>query len=317
MMLTPNELAIARSVIYASLFDYPLALEQLHLTLIESSETPAEILATYRASERLPRVVEYRDGFFFPIGRRDLVGERRRRESLSRQFLDRHRRLLAALCAVPYTRMIALSGSIAHMNLDEAGDLDLFIITRGHHVWSVTVAVVVIAKLFRRRDVTCANFVIADSHLTLEQQDLFTANQAIHLKPLVGRDVLEEFVAANPFVLRHYPNFRPTDAGASGSVESRALTRVKRAMEWALQLPAIPAEAICRVAYRWHLRRRAGSWRSPGQVRLGRDYLKLHTQSHRESVSARFESAIADALEAIDRRQRGTTETPVRASRVR
>jgi len=33
--MTSRELAIARSVIYASLFDYPLTLEQLRRTLIE------------------------------------------------------------------------------------------------------------------------------------------------------------------------------------------------------------------------------------------------------------------------------------------
>src|SRR5262249_41780228 len=152
----------------------------------------AEILAIYRTSDRLPLVVDYRDGYFFPAGRDDLVSERRRRETVSRAFLDDHRRLLAAFCAVPYTPMIALAGSIAHLNLDDTGDLDLFIVTRGRHVWSVTVAVLLIAKLFGRRDVTCANFVIADSHLELEQQDLFSANQTIHLKPLIGRDTFRE-----------------------------------------------------------------------------------------------------------------------------
>ena len=317
MTLTPDERAIARSVIYASLFDYPLTLEQLHQTLLESSASAAEILAVYHSSETLPFVVEHRDGFFFPVGRHDLVSERRRREALSRAFLDRHRHLLAAFCAVPYTRMVSLSGSIAHMNLDEAGDLDLFIITRGRHVWSVTVAVLVIAKLWGRRDITCANFVIADSHLMLDQEDLFTANQTIHLKPLIGRDLLEPFVAANPFVAQHYPNSRPADAVAPVFVESRTLTRIKRAIEWALQLPAMAAEAICRVAYGWHLRRRARSWRSPGQVRLGRDYLKLHTQSHRQSVTERFESALAKAFEAVDRRRSETIPAPVGANHVR
>ena len=311
MMLTTDEGAIARSVIYASLFDYPLTLEQLHQTLLQSSASPAEVLAVYDSSETLPLIVEHREGFFFPVGRGDLVSERRRREALSRTFLERHRRLLAAFCAVPFTRMIALSGSIAHMNLEDGGDLDLFIITRGRHVWSVTVAVLVIAKLWGRRDITCANFVIADSHLTLEQQDLFTANQTIHLKPLIGRDLLARFVAANPFVAQHYPNYRTADAAAPILVERRALLRVKRAIEWVLQVPALAAEAICRVAYGWHLRRRARSWRSPGQVRLGRDYLKLHTQSHRQSVTERFESAVADALEALDRRRRETIPTAV------
>ena len=90
-MVTTREIAIARSVIYASLFDYPLTLEQLHYALIESDQTQAEILAVYEGSELLRDVVDYRDGFFFPMGRGDLVAERARREARSDAFLARHR----------------------------------------------------------------------------------------------------------------------------------------------------------------------------------------------------------------------------------
>src|SRR4029077_15819172 len=119
--------------------------------------------------------IEHYQGYFFPRDRRDLVPERRRREARSRVFLDRHHRLLSVICALPYVEMVALSGSIAHLNLEGAGDLDLFIVTKGRHVWSVTVAVVILAKLLRRRQTTCANFVLADSALALDQQDLFSA----------------------------------------------------------------------------------------------------------------------------------------------
>ena len=37
-MVTQREIAIARTVIYASLFDYPLTLSQLHYSLIESAQ---------------------------------------------------------------------------------------------------------------------------------------------------------------------------------------------------------------------------------------------------------------------------------------
>ena len=54
--------------------------------------------------------------------------------------------------------------------------------------------------------------IFEDDHLLvvnkLDQQDLFSASQIIHLKPLVGEDTFRRFVAANPFVSRFYPNFR-------------------------------------------------------------------------------------------------------------
>jgi len=300
--MTTRELAIARSVIYASLFDYPLTLEQLHRTLVESDQGAAEILAVYDGSEMLQHMIEYRDGYFFPIGRADLVAERGRREARSIAFLERHALVLQLIAAIPYTRLVALSGSVAHLNLEPNGDLDLFVITKGPRVWTVTVAVLVLAKLLHRRRAVCANFILADSHLTLEQPDLFTANQVIHLRPLIGADTLAAFVAANPFVRRTYPNAIATLAPLSRErAGSRVLAVVKSALEVVLRVPSPFVEAICRRLYAAHLRRKAPSWRSPDQVRLRSDYLKLHTQSHRERVMQRFEDTLALAIERAER----------------
>lgn len=289
--MSPEELAIARSVLFASLFDYPLTLAQLRQTLIESSLTPSEIEAIYARSETLQTMIDHREGFFFPRDQRDLVCERRRREARSRIFLDRHRRLLSIVCALPYVEMVALSGSIAHLNLDGAGDLDLFIVTRGRRVWSVTVAVVLIAKLLRRRQTTCANFVLADSALVLDQQDLFSASQIIHLKPLVGEEIYGRFVAANPFVSRFYPNFR-VRAATRRPLWQRLRRRAKRTVEFLLAAPSGVVEVLCRRAYRSYLTRRSSTWDSPDQVRLEADCLKLHTKSHRHSVLSRFDDAV-------------------------
>jgi len=294
--MTTRELAIARSVIYASLFDYPVTLDQLHRTLLESDQTTAEILAVYDGSETLQQMIEYRDGFFFPAGRVDLIAERARREARSHAFLQRHALVLRLLCAIPYTRLVALSGSIAHRNLEPNGDLDLFVITRGPRVWTVTVAVLLVAKLLRRRRAVCANFVVADSHFALEQQDLFTANQVIHLRPLIGAEVLDAFAAANPFVKRIYPNATFDPAPPPVAVGSRALAALKSTLEVLLRVPAPLVETICRRLYARHLRRRAASWQSPEQVRLRSDYLKLHTQSHRERVMQRFAAEVEDAV---------------------
>src|SRR4029077_12781335 len=88
--MTAEESAIARSVLFASLFDYPLTLAQLRQTLVESAQTPSEIQALYSRSESLRATIKHRQGFFFPRDRRDLVCERRRREARSRIFLERH-----------------------------------------------------------------------------------------------------------------------------------------------------------------------------------------------------------------------------------
>jgi hypothetical protein len=195
---------------------------------------------------------------------------------------------------MPYVRMAALSGSIAHLNLEGGGDLDLFIVTRGRRVWSVTVAALLLAKLLRQRRVMCVNFVIADVRLDLDQEDLFTASQIIHLKPLVGADLYRRFVQANPFVVRYYPNFHASVPRPSKS--AAVLERAKRLVEVVLTPISAPLETVCRSAYGWYLRRSAGSWRSPDQVRLQDDCLKLHTQSHRRSILERFDLTMRETI---------------------
>jgi hypothetical protein len=301
--MTKRELAIARSVIYSSLFDYPLTLDELRRALIESDQTAPEILAVYDGSEALQHIIDFRDGFFFLNGQSHLIAERRRRESRSREFLQRHQFALRLLCALPFTRLVAVSGSVAHLNLEATGDLDLFIVTRGPRVWTVTVAALVLARLLGRRRIVCANFVVADSHLQLEQQDLFTANQVIHLRPLVGADLWDAFIAANPFIARFYPNAAANPInGMPIDVRPGALSAVKKLVELTLDVPAPIIEAFCRRLYAWHLRRRAASWLSPEQVQLRADYLKLHTQSHRQSVLVRFEAAVDRACRDAERR---------------
>jgi hypothetical protein len=295
--MTSRELAIARSVVFAGLFDYPLTPEQLHQSLIDSDQTPCEIVAVYDGSERLHAIVEYRDGFFFPVGRADLIAERRRREARGRRFLQQHQRMLRLVCALPFTRLVALSGSIAQLNLEAGGDLDLVLVSRGRRVWTVTVALLVVATMLRQRRIVRVNFVVADSHLALEPQDLFTANQVLHLKPLIGEPVFDAFLAANPFVARWYPNGQQRRPRWPVLRQSRVLRAVKVALELVLWVPSPLIEAACRGLYASHLRRRAASWRSPDQARLQSDYLTFNTESHRHSVLERFGAAMEAALE--------------------
>jgi hypothetical protein len=297
---SPAELAVLRTVVYASLFEYPLTCAELRRTLLQSSQTEADILRTYRASPRLQAAVEYRHGLFFPRGRAPWIDQRRRREIRSLAFLDRHRRWLEIICALPFVRLVALSGSLAVLNADHRADLDLFVITHGRRAWMVTLAVVLLAKLTRRRKTICLNFVMTDVELTLETQDMFSANQVIQLRPVLGLETYDAFVAANPFVRTFYPNFR-NDVPSPVTIEPGALaSRLKRAAEALLRRPSRAIDTMCQAVYGWHLRRRATSWRSPGEVRLRSDYVKLHTHSHRASVLARFEDLVAETIQSAE-----------------
>jgi hypothetical protein len=293
MPFSAQELSILRAVTYAALFDYPLTLSQLRDSLVGVAADETAIMAWWKKSALLQATVEHRDGFFFPAGRAELIATRARREALSRALLRRDRHMLALVSRLPFVRMVALSGSLAHLNSEDDADADLFVITRAGCVWLVTVTTLVISKLMGWRKRLCLNYVISERQMTVTPPDLFTANQIIHLRPISGFSTFRRFLDANPFVAEWYPNFEAKQPGV-GSREP-GVGPLERLLSLGF---AQVAEPICRAGYRWHLRRQAAWWHSRDQVRLDDECLKLHTTSHRASTLARFDAAMLAATSA-------------------
>lgn len=291
--MTPTreqELAILQSVIYASLFDYPLTLDQLHQSLVGIRADAGAIESWWQQSAWLQALVERRDGWYFPAGRRDLIATRARREQLSRALLERDRSLLALVAAMPFVRMVALSGSLAHLNAEGEADLDLFVITAPNRVWAVTVAVLAISRLLGWRKRLCLNYVVSERAMAITPQDLFSANQIIHLRPIIGHHTFRNFLAKNQFAWDFYPNFKPGEPVAAPP------SGVRGAIERILSLGIAPLmERVSRRLYGWHLRRGADRWQSRDQVKLEAECLKLHTSSHRASTLEKFDAAMQNA----------------------
>ena len=305
--LSPEEFAVLRTVLYSSLFDYPLTLKELRCNLLESAQDASSLWRRYHSSPVLQGLIEVREGYFFPRGRSDLPERRRHREAKSRAILEANRKVLKLICSIPYTRLVALSGSAAHLNLDGKGDIDLFIVTKGKTVWSVAMSILLLTKLFGRRKMVCFNFVISDERLKVECQDLFTANQVIHLKPLIGHKLCQRLIDINNCVSGFYPNFKMTAEGDKNYNPGFVLRSLKRAVECVLR-PGLSLlqEHLSRALYSRYLLRRSSSWTTPHEVVLEKDYLKLHTHSHRHRVMDRFEHAVADALEQIHQVKTGS-----------
>lgn len=289
-----QERAVLESVIYASLFDYPLTLEQLHETLVDEAADSAAIAAWYDGSAFLQARIEWRDGYFFPVGRADLPELRRRREELSRAALDELRAPLRLVLGMPFVRMVAISGSLAHLNAEGDADLDLFVITRAGRAWTVMVTVLLLARLFGWRKRLCLNYVVSERALAVEPRDLFSANQIVHLQPLLGAATYRRFLHANRFVTRFYPNFQPRPVDG---VRSRSAIALEVLLHYTVG-PVV--ERVCRAAYGRYLRRTSGTWQSSDQVRLDAECLKLHTSSHRAHVMQRFERAKQQAVAPSD-----------------
>lgn len=296
--LSVTEQAILRTVLYSSMFDYPLTMSELRENLLELEMKEQDIREAYEASDALNSVIDYQDGYFFPEGRRELIALRQWRRAHSERILSENRWVLKLICCIPHVRMVALSGSVSHLNLEIGGDIDLFIVTRRNRVWSVAVEVLLLRRLLGKYRVICPNLILSDSQLVINQTDLFNANQIIHLKPLIGLEMYRRFVDANDFITVFYPNYPFNDS----SLDFRphwALRGFKKIVEGILLPGGGLQELVCRSICSWYLNRKSKYWKSPEEVVMEKEFIKLHTESHRKVVMQKFERVVAETMRVI------------------
>jgi hypothetical protein len=294
-----EELAVLRAVTYASLFDYPLTVAQLGDSL-EVTADESTLRRWLQHGPLLRRAVCVDRGYVTPWRRPQLVERRVAREAASLEQLRRDAPVVRAIARLPFVRMVAISGSLAHLNAVDGADLDVFVVTSPSRVWTVAVLALVLARVRGWRPRLCLNYIVSEAAMAVKPADLFSANQIIHLQPVAGESTYRAFLAANPFVVSHYPNFAPRRLFRPLDIAGRQAAA--EVLERTLRPVAPLLERAARALYGWHLRRRSRSWHSPEHVQMQAECLKLHTNSHRGCISERFELALTDALaDARDR----------------
>ncbi len=111
----------------------------------------------------------------------------------------------------PFISGIGISGSLSKGYFDQSSDLDFFIITNHKRLWLCRLILVLYKKifLFDSKKYFCINYFISEKHLTIEEQNIFTATEIKTLIACEG-EVMNDFFTANNWIKKHYLNFTPS-----------------------------------------------------------------------------------------------------------
>jgi glycosyltransferase involved in cell wall biosynthesis len=280
--------AIAATVAYADLFDAAVTVDDLARSCLGEHLDAAEVARRAAALPLRELVTLDADGHLTLRGREALVARRSDGIRRTAELLERHRRVIAALAALPFVRSLALSGGTAHRNARGGDDIDLFVVTAAGRVFTTYTLLFLASRLTRTRGVVCPNYLVDENNLQIAyHHDLFTAHQALALVPIAGLDTFERFVEANrDWVRDFYPAYQPrpatTTIGRSG---------VQRLAERAISYGGAAVEQLLGTAWRFHLGRRAA--RAPrADLVVSGGILKLHLSDHRRRVLKRFEARL-------------------------
>jgi hypothetical protein len=203
------EQAVLLTVHYRDLFQHALTVQQVHTYLIGR---PATVQEVNEAIRRLTGdYLSVVDGHVTWMGREHLVRERRRREAISRTMWPWAHRCGRWIRALPFVRMVGVTGSLSVNHAGCRHDIDLLCVTAPGRVWLVVAWLWLLqewSKSFAPFNVG-ANCVFDETHLSMpaQQQNLYLAHQVAHLVPLWGAPAYGQLLEANRWIAGFLPNF--------------------------------------------------------------------------------------------------------------
>jgi len=237
--LNTIEEAILRTVLYADVFDFPMTRPEIvHFLIAETPLQAAHIEQTLDTSYALRSVLCEQHDYVCCAGREHLIDVRRERERVSAQLWDSAIRYGTWLAYLPFVRMVALTGALAMRNASaHDDDLDYVLVTTPGRVWiarAFAVLLVRVAKL--RGSVICPNYVLAETALSQEREDLYMAHEITQMVPIFGSELYDRMLTINDWVKEHLPNAQNAFYDGRRNAEHlRAVGgSVKKLCEWVL-----------------------------------------------------------------------------------
>lgn len=195
--------AILRTVAYADVFDHPLTAKEVHRYLT-GLRVSFERLA--QALEREASLVRSGEHFTLP-GREAIIPVRMQREARSRGLMPRAILYGRILGSLPFIRMVALTGSLAVLNVSKTDDFDYMLVAVPGRVWTARVFALLFNRIVKPLGHTiCPNLIVSETALEWPLHDLYSARELCQMIPVSGVDVYRKLIQANAWAWEFLPN---------------------------------------------------------------------------------------------------------------
>lgn len=273
--------AILQTLGYADVFDYPLAVSEIHRYLTAQSATMEEV--TGALHEMMDSgLVACDSGFFSLPGRDSILAIRHRRSEIAAGLWRKATRYGRIIASLPFIRMVAITGSLCMNNTERGTDIDLMLVAAPHRLWTCRALVLLLGRLTRLEGATlCPNYIITTDALEFQEHSLYVAHEVAQMIPLSGMDVYREIRRLNAWTDEYLPN---------AQVAPRSFVTGKRPSRWQSWLEA--ALAMFPIAWfeAWEMNRKirklSREQSGSGEAYFSVDVCKGHAGRHKQHTEA-------------------------------
>lgn len=208
--------AIARTLLYSDIFDYPLSEEEIWKYLLSDKNIDRRVFDS--KIKKINSIVLKQNGFFYMDGKSFEISERMKKYKESQRKIKIAQKTIRKLFLIPTVLFIGLSGNLAMMNAQREDDIDLFVIARKNTPWLTRLSLILYLKILgkhRKRgdknisDKFCLNMLIDEDKLAFPKnsRNLYTAHEVSQLMPIMEKgNIYKKFISANKWITEFMPN---------------------------------------------------------------------------------------------------------------
>jgi len=221
--LWPNEnwrtnKAIVATIAFFDVFLYPM-------TAMEIRQYVPKRASFKKILERLEDLVregslEEKQGFYFLSGKQNHVVVRQQRYNYTQEKIKIAKRWGKLFAILPGVKMVAVGNIIGKHNLNDAGDIDFFIVTAAKRIWSTRFILALSTKLLglrptlkKQRNKLCLSFFVSENNLNLENlkfnTDPYFTYWFTGLRQVAGsEEVFKRLKEVNTWLKHDLPNWK-------------------------------------------------------------------------------------------------------------
>lgn len=207
LTLSKEQAGIIRTVLYFSVFSYPLTMPELFensavsVSYAEYSQLVKDLISNNLLKEK--------DGFIFStqVSEKDI--ERRKKGNQgAKDIMPLAWKYSRKIAKFPFVEGLCLSGALSKNYYDEDGDIDFFIITSPNRLWLCRSFLILRYKMLpaSKKKYWCTNYFISAEDLSIPDKNMFTATELAFLFPTVNYTAYQAIMGANSWHRKNFPN---------------------------------------------------------------------------------------------------------------
>jgi len=219
---------VIKTLLYFDIFNYPLkSVEVLKFLRRESSVEQV----TQCLNELTKKQSVFRFGDLYSLHEEENnIMRRRAGNAAAEKWLAIAKKRASFIAKFPYVRAVMASGSLSKGYMDEKSDLDFFVVTAPGRLWVARTLLVMYKRMFlgNSHKQFCVNYFVDETHLEIEEKNLFTATELVTLLPLYNHDAYKAVIHSNGWVRHFFPNF---ECAAPDGQQAKRSAIVRNTME--------------------------------------------------------------------------------------